>query len=293
MKLLRIFFALVLVFVLVGCAGVEPNLKIQTSKQANPWTHLNLYNDPDNFQFAIVSDRTGEHRPGVFASAIEKLSLLKPEFVMSIGDLIEGYTDDENELNAQWDAFVAIVGKSEIPFFYVPGNHDISNEVMAKKWYQRLGRSFYHFIYRNVLFLCLNTEDQHGASISDQQIDYFRKVLNDNPPGRVRWTLIFMHEPLWEYEGNKNWQKFESLLTDRPYTVFAGHEHRYNKSLRNGQRYYVLATTGGCGSGEDGEPLGLAECEFDHIVWVTMTDDGPVMANLLLEGILNDEPCTQ
>jgi hypothetical protein len=100
-----------------------------------------------------------------------------------------------------------------------------------------------------------------------------------------------MHKPLWQHEHNKSWQKFESLLTDRAYTVFAGHEHRYNKSLRNRRRYYVLATTGGGGSGEEGELLGLKECEFDHIVWVTMTDDGPVMANILLEGILDDEPC--
>jgi hypothetical protein len=252
---------------------------------------LNLYNNPDNFQFAIVSDRTGEHRPAVFISAIEKLNLLRPEFVMSVGDLIEGYTDDENEISNQWDEFEAVAGKSQMPFFYVPGNHDISNKAMAKKWQQHFGRSFYHFVYRNVLFLCLNTEDTRESFLSNQQIEYFQKVLKNN--SNVRWTLIFMHKPLWEDENNKKWQKFEPLLADRAYTVFAGHEHRYNKSLRNGHRYYVLSTTGGCGSGEDGKLLGLKKCEFDHIVWVTMTEDGPVMANILLEGILDDEPCPQ
>ena len=289
MRLLGNFIVLVLVSILIGCVGIGTDLKIHTSEQANPWTHLNLYNNPDNFQFAIVSDRTGEHRPDVFNSAIEKLNLLRPEFVMSVGDLIEGYTDEEKELNAQWNEFEAIAGKSQMSFFYVPGNHDISNKVMAKRWHQRLGRSFYHFVYRNVLFLCLNTEDTRESFLSNRQIDYFQRILKNN--SNVRWILIFMHKPLWEEENNKSWQKFESLLTDRAYTVFAGHEHRYNKSLRNRRRYYVLATTGGGGSGEEGELLGLQECEFDHIVWVTMTDDGPVMANILLEGILDDEPC--
>ena len=291
MRFLRNFVIVALAIILVGCAKIDPSLKIQSSKQANPWTHLNLYSNPDNFQFAVVSDRTGEHRLGVFADAVRKLNLLKPEFVLSVGDLIEGYTEDEDELNSQWDEFDGLVDKLQVPFFYIPGNHDISNKAMAKKWHRRLGRSYYHFVYRNVLFLCLNTEDTHQASLSDQQIDYFQKVLKDN--GNVRWTLIFMHQPLWEGQTKDYWQKFESLLADRPYTVFAGHEHRYNKSVRNGQRYYVLATTGGCGEGQEGKLLGRAECEFDHIVWVTMTDNGPVMANLLLEGILDDEPCPQ
>jgi len=292
MRFSRNFAFIALVIIIAGCARSGPGLKIQVSKQANPWTHLNFYNNPDNFQFAIVSDRTGGHRPGVFADAVEKLNLLRPEFVMSIGDSIEGYSEDEKELNLQWDEFDSLVNKLRMPFFYVPGNHDISNEVMAKKWAKRLGLSYYHFIYRDVLFLCLNTEDDPSSSISDEQIVYLGEVLKANPPQQVRWTLVFMHQPLWrKFEQLENWQKLESLLADRAYTVFAGHRHIYSKSVRNGQPYYILATTGGHAGGEGGKPAGLDQCEFDHIVWVTMTDDGPVMANLLLEGILDDEPC--
>jgi len=171
MRFLGNLVIVALAFVFVGCAKVDPNLEIQVSGRTNPWTHLNLYNDPNNFQFAIVSDRTGEHRPGVFADAVQKLNLLKPEFVMSIGDLIEGDIEgdieDENELDRQWNEFDGLVNKLQMSFFYVPGNHDITNEVMAKKWRQRLGRSYYHFVYRNVLFLCLNTEDPPAGSISD------------------------------------------------------------------------------------------------------------------------------
>lgn len=285
-RFLRNFVFVALAIVLLGCAGVDPNLKIQASEQANPWTHLNLYNNPDNFQFAIVADRTGGHRPGVFVSAVKKLNLLKPEFVMSIGDLIEGGTEDEAELNRQWNEFDGFVNELQMPFFYVPGNHDISNEVMAKKWQQRFGKSYYHFAYRDVLFLCLNTEDTQRRCISNKQIEYFKKVLKANR--NVRWTFVFMHQPVWKNEVLENWQRFESLLAGRPYTVFTGHSHEYSKSVRKGRRYYVLATTGGTGGDNKS-----ADCQFDHIVWVTMTDDGPVMANLLLEGIAGDEPCTQ
>lgn len=289
MRFLGNLFVVVLAIILVGCAGIEPDLKIQASDGANPWTHLNLYNNPDNFQFAIISDRTGGHRPGVFADAVEKLNLLKPEFVISIGDLIEGYTEEEAVLNRQWDQIDSIVNKLQMPFFYLPGNHDISNTVMAKKWQERLGSSYYHFIYRNVMFLCLNTQDGSSRWIDDDQMQYFQKALEANR--NVRWTLVFMHQPMWFSGSYENWQQFELLLADRPYTVFAGHIHIYRKSIREGRRYYLLATTGGSGRGQAGKLAGLAECQFDHIVWITMTDDGPLMANLLLEGILDDEPC--
>ena len=117
-KLRATILVVALVTALAGCAGGE--LKIQRSGRANPWTHLNLYNDRDNFQFAIVADRTGGHRPGVFANAVEKLNLLKPEFVICVGDLIEGYTDDAAKLDRQWQEFDGLANKLQMPFFYLP-----------------------------------------------------------------------------------------------------------------------------------------------------------------------------
>ena len=61
---------------------------------------------------------------------------------------------------------------------YVPGNHDISNQVMAADWDRRFGSSYYHFVYRDVLFLCLNTEDQKPSNISEKQIEYVTDVWN-------------------------------------------------------------------------------------------------------------------
>lgn len=250
----------------------RPRIAVQ---EVNPWSHLNLNNDPDHFQFAIVTDRTGGHRPGIFEDAIGKLNLLQPEFVMSVGDLIEGYTDQQEVLDTQWREFQGFIGQLETPFFYVPGNHDISNPAMAAEWQRRFGASYYHFVYRDVLFLCLNSEDQQRAHISPEQIEYAARVLAENP--RVRWTLVFLHEPLWNYQEDTGWAKIEELLKERRHTVFAGHFHTYLKQVRHEANYFVLATTGG-GSGLRGPVFG----EFDHVVWVTMTDQGPRVANLML-----------
>jgi hypothetical protein len=169
-----------------------------------------------------------------------------------------------------------------MPFFFVPGNHDITNPAMAEKWCGRFGRTYYHFVYAKVLFLCLNTEDTGKGVISPAQVSYVKRVLAKNRG--VRWTLVFMHQPLWRSEGNDGWQQVERLLAARKYTVFAGHEHRYSRHVRNGRTLFVLGTTGGANSGR-----GAALGELDHIVWVTMCDDGPRIANIALDGILDEE----
>lgn len=274
--------ATVLLAVAVNALAEQPHIAVQ---EMNPWTHLEVNDDPDHFQFAIVADRTGGHRPGVFADAVGKLNLLQPEFVMSVGDQIEGYTEDRDKLDEQWAEFVGFVGKLEMPYFYVPGNHDISNQVQARIWKEHFGPAYYHFVYRDVLFLCLNSEDTAPSTISAGQLQYARQALAENPA--VRWTLVFLHKPLWTYRDaetdeplDTGWAQVEMELAGRPHTVFAGHNHNYVLHQRQGRDYFVLATTG-AGSSLRGPLFG----QFDHVVWVTMTEAGPRVANLMLEGI--------
>ena len=268
----------------IGCASSP--MRTQIDPSANPWTSLDFNNRPENFQFIVVSDRTGGVRPGVFEEAVRKINLLQPEFVMSVGDLISGGTTNRAKLDAEWDEFNGFVKRLQMPFFYVPGNHDISNPVMEEDWLRRFGRHFYHFVYNDVLFLCLDSEDPPPTNISRAQQDYALKALAENP--NVRWTLVFLHKPLWDYEENTGWRPIENALAKRRHTVLAGHRHSYEKFRRNDASYIVLGTTGG-GSKLRGRAFG----EFDQVAWVTMTDRGPLIANLLLDGIWDENILTK
>ncbi|MCF2502107.1 PA14 domain-containing protein [Dyadobacter sp. CY107] len=253
----------------------------------NPWTNTKFYNRPENFQFAIVSDRTGGHRPGIFESGLQKVNQLMPEFVLSVGDFIEGYTRDTTEINAQWKEIQGFVGQLNMPFFYLPGNHDISNEVMRQAWQQRFGRRYYHFLYRDVLFLMMDSNKGNaGMDFGDEQIAYILQAIKHNP--KARWTFVLMHHPVWTYRDFNGFDKIEQALQNRPYSVIAGHHHRYLYSSRHERNYYILGTTGG-GSKLRGPKFG----EFDHITWITMKDQGPQLVNLTLDGILPHDVATQ
>src|SRR5262245_53406607 len=95
-RLLVAGFAVVLLIVAAAVSGNVPlpsTLQVAVEER-NPWTSLQMNNSGDDFQFAIVSDRTGAHRAKVFSRAVDQLNLLQPEFVLCVGDLIEGYTED-------------------------------------------------------------------------------------------------------------------------------------------------------------------------------------------------------
>jgi hypothetical protein len=253
----------------------------------NPWTHLKLNNGPDLFRFAIVSDRTGGHRAGVFARAVEQLNWLQPEFVITVGDLIEG--DKKEDVPGEWDEFQEFVGKLQMPFFYVPGNHDYGGPVRTPEWRKRFGRGNYHFVYKDVLFLVLNSNmEKDKRRLGQQQIDEAARVLRANR--QARWTFVFLHHALWalpngeQTADGKDWLAVEKALAGRKYTVFCGHGHQYRKWVRQGMNYYMLGTTGGA-SPLSGPRWGF----FDHVTWVTLRPDGPMLANLLLDGIYPED----
>ena len=190
-----------------------------------------------------------------------------------------------------------------MPFFYLAGNHDNGSPLLTKVWKERFGVEYYHFIYKDVLFLCLNAQDSESftAVIENEQQQWVQKILSENKD--VRWTFVFIHQPVWMYEKglpisesgslpprDTGWKGIEKALGDRKHTVFAGHVHQYVKypQKQTGTNYYSLATTGG-GSRLRGSEFG----EFDHAMWITMTENGPKIANLLIDGILPEDVNTE
>ena len=264
-------------------AVAQNKLQLQKINSENkPWTYEHVNDHKNKFNFVVVTDRTGGERKGIWQKGIDKINLMQPAFVVSVGDLINGYTKDLDKINTEWEEFNSFVKKLEMPFFYVAGNHDYTNEVMENEWFKRFGSDYYHFLYKNVLFICLNSEYGYTAlknpDLGEEQVKFVEKILKKNT--NIDWTMIFMHQPLWLRESGKNWLKVENLLKGRDHSVFTGHHHKYKLHQRNKNDYFVLATMGG-GS----ELRGIEYGEFDHFMFITMTERGPYFSNLMLDGI--------
>jgi len=316
----QIAAALISTGLMIGCTdrpapSAETFFTHDVPGEVAPWSGESFDAADDKFTFAIHSDLTGGEREGIFEIAIAQLNLLRPEFIINVGDLIEG-DSDETIVDRQWDSFDERANRARAPVFYVGGNHDRTGQMMQDVWQRRLGPGYYHFRYKDVLFLVLDTEDNtpermreisemreyamqfavagewdkfgetpyskmpenQAGNVTEAQSKYMIDAIQANAD--VRWTFLFMHKAPWLREDLTAFTDIENALTDRPYTVFHGHVHAYQHQERRGRDYIRLATTGGVQLPEGGRSM-------DHVTLVTVDNDGIDIANLLMNGILD------
>ncbi len=316
MKPYQFLITLTAVLINLGCSQPAEKQNIFLHDLGDgpaPWSSAPSGRTDSSFTFAIISDLNGGERDGIFKVAVEQINLLRPEFILSVGDLVDGGTEDVSEMKKQYDSFDERVNKAKAPFFHVGGNHDLTSASMRKYWDERYGRKYYHFIYQNVLFLLLDTDDYSPAfrkkisiarfeavygdsssnfeatyyyrmperksgKLGEEQLAYFEKVIANNPG--VRHTFILMHKPVWQREGEGNLSRIETALGSSDYTVINGHFHSYSHTVKNGHDYMMLGTTGGAQNAED-------KNSFDHISLVSFSNDGPSIATIRLDGILD------
>lgn len=310
-----------LVCAMQGCTGLPTTsnnavFRHDISGAVRPWNNEDFDAADEKFTFAVFSDLTGGERERVFEIAVAQLAMLRPELIINVGDLIEGGTEDLSDIDGQWDWFDDRANRATAPIFYVGGNHDLTGSVLRSVWAQRYARSYYHFVYKNTLFLILDTEDNTpermqeifearnyasevaetegwdafarteyanmpenaAGNITAEQSRYFQGVIAATPD--VRWTFLFMHKAAWKREDATTFAAIERALSDRPYTVFNGHVHAYEHELRHERDYIRLATTGGVQLPKNGRSM-------DHVTLVTVSGEGVDIANLLMGGILD------
>ena len=320
-SLIEKLFLIPATVLLTGCSNPPtvrsvPPFQHGFATGATPWSHDRFDDTEDKFTFAIFSDLNGGEREGVFAVAMAQLSLLRPVLIISVGDLIDGGSENRGKLAREWDFLDARTSQAHAPVFYVGGNHDLTNQTMRDVWAERYGQRYYHFVYKNVLFLVLDTEDythermqeiylaraaaikvmegdhperaqemeyfqmpeQVAGEIGPDQSKYFLQIITDHPD--VQWTMLFMHKPVWRRKDEPDFSAIESVLADRPFTLFNGHFHSYSHTVKNGRDYIGLGTTGGAQGSSD-------DMSFDHVTLVTMTGGEPSIGHLRLDGILD------
>ncbi|UCD23328.1 MAG: metallophosphoesterase, partial [Gemmatimonadota bacterium] len=186
---------------LTGCGQQDAQMSAfsfdqSASAEATPWTSESFRNDPNNFQFAIIGDRTGgANIEGTFAIAMDQLNLLQPEFVINVGDIIEGYAETRAELVEMWEEAETLTRKLDMPFFYTRGNHDVSFPGGKEVWLERHGTAYYHFVYKDVLFMVLDSED-HPRPEPPPEIreltKLYKRLQVEDPEAAKRMLTDFM-----------------------------------------------------------------------------------------------------
>ena len=239
----------------------------------------------DVFRFVVVGDRTGGAVDQVFEEIIDEVKLLDPDFVMCVGDLIEGYSPDTTVMYAQWDSILATIETLPCKFHFVAGNHEIINEIDRAIYEEKTGvKRYYSFNYDNSHFIILDNTMTYWTPPQEMDADQLAWLEKDLEKHKQMDNIfVFYHIPTYIYalrEGRTDSlaQIFEKYRVD---AVFTGHHHQYSYTNRNNVEYINVGSSGGVMSTND-----PARGHFYHYLMVSVRGQEHNIAVLKKESAL-------
>lgn len=203
------------------------------------------------FRFLYFGDPQNglrEHCAQVFRAAYAKAA--DSAFYLIAGDLVTATIVDE-----QWGDLFYAAGwlPREMPGLASPGNHDYGQFLVSGRKQKTASPLFrahftqpengpvgleettYSVDYQGVRLVSLN-----GNERLDDQVAWLDALLTRNPQ---RWTIVFMHQPVYSTGKNRDNPKLRDALVpvyDKHAVdlVLQGHDHSYGRThkLRGGQR---------------------------------------------------------
>ena len=172
--------------------------------------------DADSFTFAFLTDihlQPEKNAPEGFMKAIDTLNLLKPDFVITGGDLImDALAQKETRADSLYQLYKEMSGKLVTPVYNTMGNHEIfgiyeksgidpSHPLYGEKMFEeKIGKRYYAFNHGGWRFYILDSidekEDRQGyyGHVDSKQLEWIRedlKTVDKNTP-----LVISVHIPM-------------------------------------------------------------------------------------------------
>lgn len=169
------------------------------------------------------------------------------DFVIELGDLMDGYQNDTDHSLRDLDAVLPILGALRAPLYFVMGNHCVNGgreKVMARL---KLEKSYYDFTRPAApgwRFIVLDGTLAGYGVPGAKQTDWLKTRLADAGKAGQR-VLLFCHFPLLQPEGrdhrmkDKDVEPIVAILKEYSCVAawFSGHDHRGGYVERDGIHY--------------------------------------------------------
>lgn len=126
-----------------------------------------------DLRFVVLGDRTNQADQPAFQTVLEDIRRLKPDLVVTVGDLIQGYKDSSGTA-ADWDSLLPCLKMLDCPVCLTPGNHDVTTPEVRVLFIRKTGFApYYSFNHQGHHFVILD----NSLSSSETKLD----------PEQIRW----------------------------------------------------------------------------------------------------------
>lgn len=221
------------------------------------------------FRFALIGDsRDGEK---VYRQLMQRFLERKPNFIIHLGDMVAKPHEKD------WREFFEMSKPIDLPFFPVMGNHEGGGTLRGEEMYQKQfilpeGKTYYAFRVGGCLFVVLDSEKEKGKIVGEQW-SWLEDTLSSS---NEKFKFVFIHRPLFlpmdSFKIGRAMDKYpverdrlhQLFIKSGVKTVFAGDDHRYDRTERSNILYII---TGGGGA-----PIYTFKDNggYFHYVWVSV-----------------------
>ena len=197
-----------------------------------------------SFRFAVLGDRTGGDVPGVYQETWRETAEDKPDFVITVGDTIEGGND--STVNQEWKQALQILAPyRRFKVFFAPGNHDVWSADSAIAYERYTKRPLhYSFDFQDAHFTVL--DNSRSDVMPEQELTFLRQDLELHRQQPLKF--VFSHRPSWILQavlGNPNFPLHQLAKQYGVQYVIAGHIHQMLHFELDGITYLSMASSGG------------------------------------------------
>ncbi|OPX95184.1 MAG: 3',5'-cyclic adenosine monophosphate phosphodiesterase CpdA [Syntrophorhabdus sp. PtaB.Bin006] len=240
----------------------------------------------DHRSFAIIGDTGIGVNDLHYRTFLQKIESEGIDLIVHTGDVI-----DKPGSQGEWKRFLEITGNKPTVLISL-GNHDI-NTVKSLKVYENLtGRTPYFTFAMNetqVIVLCTELPGE-WSRITGKQLAWLSAELAKP----FRYRFVFLHRPLFPaiYYMGASLDKFEQdrnllhalFIRHHVNMVVAGHEHLYNRTIRDGIAYIISG-----GGGARLHAFTEEQGGFFHYIIAKRNKEGYVLRVYDFEGKVRDE----
>ena len=222
------------------------------SENENKWSTFKTYtSSQDQITFVAMGD--SRSNPEIFTKIMEQTTDVNPDFIISMGDLVEVGAE-----YSEWNDFYFSVVKDFVastPLVSTLGDHETNGDDGELFRYflrkdETVDKQWFSFDYGTAHFISLDYRFENDP----EMIDWF---IKDISTANKKWNFVYMHRGAYNFGGHRtDWGRefwpdlFSKYNVD---IVFAGHSHLYerfypvrSKDVANAVTYI---TTGGAGAG--------------------------------------------